>query len=92
MSDVHAPVPAPTQVQMCRVYGLADPPPDPTWHDGRDHYVGTAARCPHCGRLQQACARQPCFGSMHGAARTKARLTQLARRRLPRHMAGGAGQ
>ncbi len=47
---------------MCRVCRLADPPPDPTCHDGRDHRVGTAAACPHCGRLQQACARRPAPG------------------------------
>ena len=95
MSDVQALVPAPAEARTCRVCGLADPPPNPTCHDGRDHRVGTATGCPHCGRLQQACARRPCFGSMHEAARTKAqlvRLTRLAWRLLPRHVAGGADQ
>ncbi|HEX5301694.1 MAG TPA: hypothetical protein VFW50_32355 [Streptosporangiaceae bacterium] len=91
MSGVHALVAALAKVQTCRICGLADPLPDPTCHDGRDHRVGTATGCPHCGRLQQACSRRPCFGSMHGAARAKAQLTHLARR-LPRHVAGGAGQ
>jgi hypothetical protein len=92
MSDVHALVPAPAKAQPCRVCGLADPPPDPTCHDGRDHRVGTATGCPHCGRLLQACARRPCFGSMHKAARARAQLAQLARRRLLRHVADGADQ
>ncbi len=92
MSDVHALVPAPAKARTCRVRGLADPLPDPTCHDGRDHRVGTATGYPHCGRLQQACARRPCFGSMHMAARAKAPLTQLLRRRLLRHVAGGADQ
>jgi hypothetical protein len=95
MSDVHALVPAPAKAQACRVCGLADPPPDPTCHDGRDHRVGTTTGCPHCGRLLQACARRPCFGSTHEAARAKAqlgRLTRLGRRLLPRHVTGGADQ
>jgi hypothetical protein len=79
MSDVHALIPASAEARTCRVCGLADPPPDPTCHDGRDHRVGTAAGCPHCGRLREACARRPCFGSMHQAAATTARLAQLSR-------------
>ena len=71
MSDVHALAAASAEVRTCRVCGLADPPPDPTCRDGRDHRVGTAAGCPHCGRLPQACARRPCFGSMHEAARRR---------------------
>jgi hypothetical protein len=92
MSGVHALVTAPAEVQTCQTCGPADPPPDPACHDGRDHRVGTATGCPHGGRLLQACARRPCFGSMHGDAWAKARLTHLARRRLLRHAAGGAGQ
>ena len=71
MSDVHALAAASAEVRTCRACGLADPPPDPTCRDGRDHRVGTVAGCPHCGRLPQACARRPCFGSMHEAARTE---------------------
>jgi hypothetical protein len=95
MNDVYALVSAPAKAQACRVCGLADPPPDPTCHDGRDHRVGTTTGCPHCGRLLQTCARRPCFGSTHEAARAKAqlgRLTRLARRLLPRHVTGGADQ
>src|SRR5579862_5330085 len=36
VSDVHALVPAPTEVRTFRVCALADPPPDPTCRDGRD--------------------------------------------------------
>ena len=92
MSSVHALVAAPAEVRTCRICGLANPPPDPTFHDGRDHRIGTATGCPHCGRLLQACAQRPCFGSMHGAARAKAQLIQLARWRAPWHAAGGADQ
>jgi hypothetical protein len=95
MSDVHALVPAPAQVRTCRVCGRADPPPDPACRDGRDHRVGTAAGCPHCGRLPQACAWRPCPGSMHQAARTTAqlvRLTRLARRLVMRPAADRADQ
>jgi len=95
MSDVHALAAAPTEVRTCQVCGLADPPPDPMCRDGRDHRVGTAAGCPHCGRLPQACVRRPCFGSMYGAATTKAqlvRLSRLARRLVTRPAAGRADQ
>ncbi len=95
MSDVHALVAAPPQVRMCRVCGLADPPPDPTCRDGRDHRVGTAAGCPYCGRLPEACAWRPCSGSMHEAATTKARLVRLMRlswRTVARPGAGRPGQ
>ena len=95
MSDLHALAAAPAEVRTCRICGLAGPPPDPTCRDGRDHRVGTAAGCPHCGRLREACARRPCFGSMHEAARTKAqpvRLTRLARRLVSRPAAGRADQ
>ena len=92
MSDVRALIPAPAEARACRVCGLADPLPDPACRDGRDHRVGTATGCPHCGRLRQACARRPCFGSMHEAAQTKAQLTRLARLLLPRHLAGEADQ
>jgi len=93
MSDAHRLAPAPAQAGTCRVCGLADPPPDPACRGGRDHRVGTAAGCPHCGRLPQACARRPCFGSMHEVARTKAqlvRLTRLAWRLVTRPAAGKA--
>ena len=79
MSDVHALAAGSAEVRTCQVCGLADPPPDPTCRDSRDHRVGTAAGCPHCGRLREACARRPCFGSMHEAARTTARLVRLSR-------------
>ena len=52
----------------CQVCGMAGPPLDPTCRDGLDHRVGTAAGCPYCGRLPRACARRPCFGSLHEAA------------------------
>ncbi len=81
--------------RTCRACGLADPPPDPTCTGGRDHRVGTAAGCPHCGRLPQACAWRPCSGSMRQAARTKAqlvRLTWLAWRLVMRPAVGGADQ
>jgi hypothetical protein len=95
MSDAHALAAAPTQVRAYRVCGLADPPPYPTCRDGRDHRVGTAAGCPHCGRLPEACARRPCFGSIHEAATTTAqlvRLSQLARRLVTRPAADRADQ
>jgi hypothetical protein len=92
MSGVHALAPAPAETRTCRVCGLADPPPDPTCHDGRNHRVGTTTGCLHYGRLLQACARRSYSGSTHEAARAKAQLTQLVRRRLPRHVAGGADQ
>jgi hypothetical protein len=95
MSDMQALVPAPAKARTCRVCGLADPPPDPACRDGRDHRVGTAAGCPHCGRLPQACARRPCSGSMREAAGTTAqlvRLSRLARRLVTRPAAGKAGQ
>ena len=95
MGDVHALVPGSAKVLTCRDCELADPPPDPTCRDGRDHRVGTAAGCLHCGRLREACARRPCSGSMHEAARTTAqliRLTRLARRLLTRPAAGRADQ
>ena len=88
----YALVATPAEVQTCWICGLADPPPDPTCHDGRDHRVGTATGCPLYGRLPQTCARRPCFGSMHEAARAKAQLPQVARRRLPQYAAGGADQ
>jgi hypothetical protein len=95
MSNMHALVAPSAEVRTCRVCGLADPPPDPACRDGRDHRVGTASGCPHCGRLPQACARRPCFGSMHEAAGTTAqlvRLTRLARRLVTRPAAGRADQ
>jgi hypothetical protein len=79
MSDVHALAAAPAEVRTCRACGLADPPPDPTCRDGRYHRDGTAAGCPHCGRLPQACARRPCPGSMREAAQTKKQLVRLIR-------------
>jgi len=95
MSDVHALAPAPAQVRTCRVCGLADPPPEPACRGRWDHRVGTAAGCPYCGRLPQACARRPCFGSMRQATGTTAqlaRLSRLARRLVTRRAAARAGQ
>ena len=95
MSRVHALIAAPPQVRTCRVCGLADPSADPMCTGGRDHRVGTAAGCPYCGRLPQACAWRPCSGSMHEAARTKAQLVQLSRlawRLVTRPAAARAGQ
>src|SRR5579859_282748 len=98
MDDLHALVPASAEVRTCRVCGLADPLPDPTCRDGQDlvdHRVGTAAGCPYCGRLPEACARRPCFGSMHEATTTKAqlvRLSRLAHRLVTRSAAGRADQ
>ncbi len=76
LSDVHVLVTASAEVRACPVCGMGDPPPDPTCRDGWDHRVGTAAGCPYCGRLQEACARRPCFGSLHQAA-TTAQLVRL---------------
>ncbi len=45
---------------ICLGCGMGDPPPDPTCHQGLDHYVGLADGCPGCGRLLIACARRPC--------------------------------
>lgn len=67
MNDVNALASASAGGLTCRVCGMPDPPPDPTCHQGMDHRVGRAARCPHCGRLPQACAWRPCFGSLHDA-------------------------
>jgi hypothetical protein len=95
MSDLHALAAVPAEVRTCRVCRLADPPPDPTCRDGRDHRVGTAAGCPHCGRLPQACAWRPCFGSIHQAASTTAqlvRLSRLAQRLVTPPAAGRADQ
>ena len=85
MSDVHALVPVSAEVRTCRVCGMAGSPPDPTCRSGLDHRIGTAAGCPHCGRLPEACAWRPCFGSMHESARTKGQLVWLSRlaRQLP---------
>ena len=96
MGDVNAPVPA--AGLTCRACGMADPPPDPTCPAGPervDHRVGTAAGCRYCGRLREACARRPCFGSLHEAAMTTAqlvRLSRLARRLVMRPAAGRADQ
>ena len=80
MSDVNAPVPASVEGVRCWVCGIADPPPDPTCYDGRDHRVGLLAGCRYCGRLPQACAWRPCFASMHEKpAITKARPVPLNR-------------
>jgi hypothetical protein len=79
MGDVTAPVPASVTCWAC---GRTDPPPDPTCSTNSeriDHRVGTAAGCPHCGRLREACARRPCFGSLHEAATTTAQLVRLSR-------------
>ena len=95
MSDVRALVSAPSEVRTCRACGVAEPPPDPTCTGGRDHRVGTEAGCPHCGRLPQACARRPCFGSMRQAGGTTARLAWLGRlawRLITRPAAARAGQ
>jgi hypothetical protein len=80
MGDVTAPVPAASVT--CWACGMADPPPDPACSAGPeriDHRVGTAAGCPHCGRLREACARRPCFGSPPKAATTTAQLVRLSR-------------
>ena len=80
IGDVNAPVPA--AGLKCWVCGMTDPPPDPTCSAGperMDHRVGTTAGCPHCGRLPEACARRPCFGSLHEAATTTAQLVGLSR-------------
>jgi hypothetical protein len=99
MSDVPALVPASAEMRTCRVCGLADPPPDLTCLFGQDlvdHRVGTVAGCPRCGRLREACARRPCFGSMREATRTKVhlvvRLSRLARRLVTRPAADRADQ
>jgi hypothetical protein len=83
----------------CLWCGMADPPPDPTCLVGQDlidHRVGTAAGCRYCGRLQEACARRPCFGSLHEEAATTTaqmvRLSRLARRLVMRPAAGRADQ
>jgi len=96
MDDVNPPVPA--VGLKCWVCGMADPPPDPTCSAGperMDHRVGSAAGCRYCGRLREACARRPCFGSLHEAAITTAqlvRLSRLARRLVMRPAAGRADQ
>ena len=96
MGDMNAAVPAASL--KCSVCGMADPPPDPTCSaspERIDHRVGTAVGCPHCGRLREACARRPCFGSLDEAATTTAhlvRLSRLARRLVMRPAAGGADQ
>ncbi len=50
----------PREARTCRTCQMADPPPDQTCRRGRDHYVGTAAGCPACGRLTAVCALRPC--------------------------------
>jgi hypothetical protein len=93
--EAGAPVPA-ADAQTCQACGLTDPPPEPACRDGRDHHVGTAAGCRYCGRLREACARRPCFGSLHDEAATTAaqlvRLSRLARRLVMRPGAGRADQ
>ncbi len=91
--EAGAPGPA-ADAKTCQACVLTDPPPEPTCRDGRDHRVGTAAGCPHCGRLAEACARRPCFGSMHEAAMTTRliRLSRLARRLVMGPVADRAGQ
>ena len=82
MSDVNAPMARSAEGVRCWVCGVADPSPDPTCSAGPeriDHRVGTAAGCPHCGRLREACARRPCFGSLHEAVATTAQLVRLSR-------------
>ena len=79
----------------CGICGAADPEPTPTCMVGLDHRVGTQAGCRYCGRLLDACALRPCFGSLHEEAVVRAQVVQLSRvvRRLvvgPR--ADGAGQ
>jgi hypothetical protein len=80
-------------VLTCRVCGMADPPPDPTCRDVLDHHVGQTVGCPHCGRLRQACARRPCFESMHDSGAGKSRMVRLvglAWRTVARAAAGRA--
>jgi hypothetical protein len=59
-----------------------------------DHRVGTAAGCRYCGRFREACARRPCSGSLHEAARTTARLVRLSQvaRRLAVRPRSGQGR
>jgi hypothetical protein len=91
--EAGAPVPA-ADAQTCQACGLTDPPPEQTCRDGRDHRVGIAAGCPQCGRLLEACARRPCFASMHEAVMTTrlVRLRRLARRLVTRPAADRADQ
>ncbi len=89
MNDVNAPAPAPAGGLTCLVCGMPDPPPDPTCHHGLDHRVGRAAGCPHCGRLPQACAWRPCFGSLHDAG---SGLVRRMWRAVTRPAAGRADQ
>ena len=96
MGDLTAPVPA--AGLKCWVCGMVDPPPDPTCSAGPkriDHRLGITAGCHHCGRLPEACARRPCFGSLHEANMTNSqlvRLSRLARRLVTRPAAGRADQ
>ncbi len=50
----------------CLDCGIADPPPEQTCTEGRDHRVGLAAGCPGCGRLKEACAARPCSAARAG--------------------------
>ena len=43
----------------CLDCGMVNPPPEETCGH-RDHFVGTAHGCPHCGRLMAACRIRPC--------------------------------
>jgi hypothetical protein len=79
--------PGATAAPGCLACGMADPPADPTCTGGWDHRVGRAAGCPHCGRLREACARRPCFGSLR--EQTTERLLALSR---PARPAGGAAR
>ena len=55
------------ELVRCQACGMADPPAEMTCDVGTpdgmppvDHFVGTDAGCPGCGRLVRACALRPC--------------------------------
>jgi len=68
----------PREARTCRACQMTGPPPDQTCRRGRDHYVGTTAGCPACGRLTAACARRPCSAARGPLPRTRLARIQLA--------------
>jgi hypothetical protein len=56
---------------------MTGPPPDQTCRHGRDHYIGTAAGCPPCGRLTAACTRRPCSAARGPLNRARLATIQL---------------